>query len=120
MAAAHVAMLTGARGPVRSCLTACAASTQAIGEAMMLIRRGDADIMISGGAHSMIHPLGMTGFNRLTALSRRSSGQSIKAAVLANGPYQGLQQTIAFDANGDTPRKVFFTEIRDGRYARIA
>lgn len=56
----------------------------------------------------------------LTALSRRSSWQSIKAAVLANGPYQGLQQTIAFDANGDTPRKVFFTEIRDGRYARIA
>ena len=72
MAAAHVAMLTGARGPVRSCLTACAASTQAVGEAMMLIRRGDADIMISGGAHSMIHPLGLTGFNRLTALSTRN------------------------------------------------
>jgi branched-chain amino acid transport system substrate-binding protein len=56
----------------------------------------------------------------LTALARRRSGESIKAAVLANGPYQGLQQTIAFDANGDTQRKVFFTEIRDGRYARIA
>jgi 3-oxoacyl-[acyl-carrier-protein] synthase II len=72
MAAAHVARLTGARGPARSCLTACAASTQAIGEAMMLIRRGDADVMIAGGAHSMIHPLGVTGFNRLTALSTRN------------------------------------------------
>jgi 3-oxoacyl-[acyl-carrier-protein] synthase II len=72
MAAAHVAMLTGARGPARSCLTACAASTQAVGEAMMLIRRGDADVMIAGGAHSMIHPLGVTGFNRLTALSTRN------------------------------------------------
>ena len=72
MAAAHIAMLTGARGPTRSCLTACAASTQAIGEAMMLIRRGDADVMIAGGAHSMIHPLGLMGFNRLTALSRRN------------------------------------------------
>lgn len=72
MAAAHVAMLTGARGPSRSCLTACAASTQAVGEAMMLIRRGQADIMIAGGAHSMIHPLGVTGFSRLTALSRRN------------------------------------------------
>jgi len=72
MAAAHIAMLTGARGPARSCLTACAASTQAVGEAMMLIRRGDADIMIAGGAHSMIHPLGVTGFNRLTALSTRN------------------------------------------------
>jgi len=72
MAVAHVAMLTGTRGPVRSCLTACAASTQAVGEAMMLIRRGEADVMISGGAHSMIHPLGLTGFNRLTALSTRN------------------------------------------------
>lgn len=68
----HIAILTGARGPSRSCLTACAASTQAIGEATMMIRRGDADIIISGGAHSMIHPLGLTGFNRLTALSTRN------------------------------------------------
>ncbi len=72
MPAAHIAMLTGARGPTRSCLTACAASTQAVGEATMMIRRGDADIMIAGGAHSMIHPLGVTGFNRLTALSTRN------------------------------------------------
>jgi 3-oxoacyl-[acyl-carrier-protein] synthase II len=72
MPAAHIAMLTGARGPVRSCLTACAASTQSVGEAMMLIRRGVADVVIAGGAHSMIHPLGLTGFNRLTALSRRN------------------------------------------------
>ncbi len=72
MPAAHIAMLTGARGPTRSCLTACAASTQAVGEAMMLIRKGDADVMIAGGAHSMIHPLGVMGFNRLTALSTRN------------------------------------------------
>jgi 3-oxoacyl-[acyl-carrier-protein] synthase II len=73
MPAAHIAMLTGARGPTRSCLTACAASTQAVGEATMLIRRGDADVMIAGGAHSMIHPLGLMGFNRLTALSTRNN-----------------------------------------------
>jgi 3-oxoacyl-[acyl-carrier-protein] synthase II len=65
----HVAILTGARGPALNCLTACAASTQAIGEATEIIRRGDADLMIGGGAHSMIHPFGVTGFNRLTALS---------------------------------------------------
>ncbi|AQQ70874.1 3-oxoacyl-[acyl-carrier-protein] synthase 2 [Limihaloglobus sulfuriphilus] len=72
MPSAHLAIFAGARGVVRSCLTACAASTQAIGEAAMLIRRGDADIMLAGGCHSMIHPLGVTGFNLLTALSRRN------------------------------------------------
>jgi 3-oxoacyl-[acyl-carrier-protein] synthase II len=69
MPLSHVAILTGARGPAFNCLTACAASTQAIGEAAEILRRGDADVMIGGGAHSMIHPLGVTGFSRLTALS---------------------------------------------------
>jgi 3-oxoacyl-[acyl-carrier-protein] synthase II len=61
-----------ALGPNMSCLTACAASSQAIGEATAVIRRGDADVMISGGAHSMIHPFGLAGFNLLTALSSRN------------------------------------------------
>lgn len=72
MPVSHLGILTGARGISRSCLTACAASTQAVGEAAMLVRRGKADIIIAGGAHSMIHPLGVTGFNRLTALSTRN------------------------------------------------
>ena len=69
MPLSHLALLTGARGPAMNCLTACAASTQAIGEAAQILRRGDGDVMIGGGAHSMIHPFGVTGFNRLTALS---------------------------------------------------
>jgi 3-oxoacyl-[acyl-carrier-protein] synthase II len=69
MALSHLALLSGARGPAFNCLTACAASTQAIGEATQILRRGDADVMIGGGTHSMIHPFGVTGFNRLTALS---------------------------------------------------
>jgi 3-oxoacyl-[acyl-carrier-protein] synthase II len=71
-AAGHIACRFNAQGPNVNTLTACAASTQALGEAASLIRRGDADVMISGGAHSMIHPLGVTGFNRLTALSTRN------------------------------------------------
>jgi 3-oxoacyl-[acyl-carrier-protein] synthase II len=55
-----------------NCLTACAASSQAIGEAAELVRRGEADVMLSGGTHSMIHPFGVTGFNLLTALSTRN------------------------------------------------
>ncbi len=69
MTISHLAMEFNARGPSLNCLTACAASTQAIGEATEIIRHGDAEVMISGGAHSMIHPFGVTGFNRLTALS---------------------------------------------------
>jgi 3-oxoacyl-[acyl-carrier-protein] synthase II len=65
----HLAKFFGLRGPSSNCLTACAASSQAIGEALETIRRGDADVMMSGGAHSMIHPLGVMGFNLLTALS---------------------------------------------------
>jgi branched-chain amino acid transport system substrate-binding protein len=55
----------------------------------------------------------------LTALKNRKPSESMKAAALRSGPYQGLQQEISFDANGDTPRKVFFTEIRDGRYVQL-
>jgi 3-oxoacyl-[acyl-carrier-protein] synthase II len=69
MPAGHLAGLFGAQGPNVNCLTACAASSQAIGEATEMIRWGDADVMLSGGTHSMIHPFGVTGFNLLTALS---------------------------------------------------
>ncbi|HEY1067028.1 MAG TPA: beta-ketoacyl-ACP synthase II [Pirellulales bacterium] len=69
MPAAHLAGLFDAQGPNANCLTACAASSQAVGEAVEIIRRGDADVMLSGGTHSMIHPFGVTGFNLLTALS---------------------------------------------------
>jgi 3-oxoacyl-[acyl-carrier-protein] synthase II len=72
LAGGHLAVQFKAQGPSLNTLTACAASTQAIGEAMHIIRYGDADVMISGGTHSMIHPLGLTGFNRLTALSTRN------------------------------------------------
>jgi 3-oxoacyl-[acyl-carrier-protein] synthase II len=68
----HLADQFALEGPNFGCLTACAAGTQAIGEATELIRHGDADLMLAGGAHSMIHPLGVTGFNLLTALSTRN------------------------------------------------
>ncbi len=72
MPAGHLAGMFDAQGPNFNCLTACAASSQAIGEATELVRRGDADVMLSGGTHSMIHPFGVTGFNLLTALSTRN------------------------------------------------
>lgn len=69
MPAAHLATMFDIQGPNINCLTACAASSQAVGEATELIRRGSVDAMVAGGAHSMIHPFGLTGFSLLTALS---------------------------------------------------
>src|SRR6187399_1964981 len=79
MPTSHLAAMFNAQGPNANCLTACAASSQAMGEATEIIRRGDADVMISGGAHSMIHPFGVTGFNLLTALST-SNDEPTKAS----------------------------------------
>lgn len=70
--AGHIAETFALDGPNQACQTACAASSQAIGEAVDIIRWGDADVMVAGGSHSMIHPLGVSGFNRLTALSQRN------------------------------------------------
>ena len=69
MPVGHMASMFNAQGPNSNCLTACAASSQAVGEATEIIRRNEADVMLSGGTHSMIHPFGVTGFNLLTALS---------------------------------------------------
>lgn len=79
MPSGHLASMFNAQGPNANCLTACAASSQAVGEATEIIRRGDADAMLSGGTHSMIHPFGVTGFNLLTALST-SNDEPTKAS----------------------------------------
>ncbi len=69
MACRHVAAFLGAEGPTANCITGCTSSTQAIGNAVEVIRRGEADVMLAGGAHSMIHPMGVSGLHRLGVLS---------------------------------------------------
>lgn len=78
--AAHLARLYNALGPNCNTLTACAASTQAIGEAFMAIRRGEAEVMFSGGTHSMIQPFGVMGFNLLTAIATEPRDEPQKAS----------------------------------------
>ena len=53
------------------------------------------------------------------AMQRRTEDETLKQALVRHAPFQGLQQQIAFDANGDTPRTVYFTQIRDGRYVLL-
>ena len=70
MIASHVSIVFNAQGPNNTIVTACAASTQAIGEAMRLISRGDADIMLAGGSDSRVDPLLLLAYTALGALSR--------------------------------------------------
>ncbi len=72
MTVSHLARIFKLRGIVSNCITACAASSQAVGEGFEQIRRGDADLMLTGGSNSMIYPLGICGFSLLTALSKRN------------------------------------------------
>ena len=72
LAAGQVSIRFGARGPNLATCTACTASAHAIGEALEIIRRGDAEIMIAGGSESAITPLGVGGFAAMRALSTRN------------------------------------------------
>ena len=72
MAAANVGRTIGAKGYNSTVTTACAASNQAIGEAMEVIRRGAADVMLTGGTEAGISQLGLGGFCAMRALSTRN------------------------------------------------
>lgn len=70
MAAAHISMAFNAQGPNNTITTACVAGTQAIGEAARLIERGDAEIVLAGGADSRMEPLLLLAYAAMGALSR--------------------------------------------------
>jgi len=72
MAAATVSRLLGAQGYNSTATTACAASNQAMGEAMEVIRRGSADVVLAGGTEAGISQLGLAGFAVMRALSTRN------------------------------------------------
>jgi 3-oxoacyl-[acyl-carrier-protein] synthase II len=72
LAAGHVSILFGAKGPNLACATACATGNHAIGEAMRLIREDYADAMIAGGTDAVIVPLAVGGFCAMKALSTRN------------------------------------------------
>ncbi|SDE70985.1 3-oxoacyl-[acyl-carrier-protein] synthase II [Fontibacillus panacisegetis] len=72
MASGHVSILFGAKGPNSTAVTACATGTHSIGDSYKLIQRGDADVMICGGAEATIRPTGLAGFCSMRAMSTRN------------------------------------------------
>jgi 3-oxoacyl-[acyl-carrier-protein] synthase II len=72
LAAAQVAIQNGAQGPNATITTACCAGTQAIGEGLRLIQRGDADVVLAGGTDAAVNPVAVLGFSLIGTLSCRN------------------------------------------------
>lgn len=72
MASGQVSIHTGAKGPNSSAISACATGTHSLGDAFKIIQRGDADVMIAGGAEASITPMAVAGFSSMHALSTRN------------------------------------------------
>jgi 3-oxoacyl-[acyl-carrier-protein] synthase II len=72
MAAGHISIRYGAKGPISATATACATSANAIGDSVRMIMHGDADAMIAGGAEAAVTPLSVGGFASMRALSTRN------------------------------------------------
>ncbi|MNJ42949.1 3-oxoacyl-[acyl-carrier-protein] synthase 2 [compost metagenome] len=72
MASGHISILTGAKGPNTTTVTACATGTHSIGDSMKMIQYGDADVMICGGAEATILRTGLGGFCAMRAMSTRN------------------------------------------------
>ena len=72
MAAGNISIRYGAKGPISATATACATSSNSIGDAARIIMHGDADVMIAGGAEAAVTPLSVGGFSAMRALSARN------------------------------------------------
>jgi 3-oxoacyl-[acyl-carrier-protein] synthase II len=79
-AAGNIALLFGLKGPACTQVTACASGTDALGQALDLIRAGRCDIVVSGGTESCIVPFAIGGFQMLKALSAKYCGEPAKAS----------------------------------------
>lgn len=85
MAAGQVSIAFGLQGPSSCVVTACATGTNCIGDAMKVIQRGDADVMVAGGTEAAISPAGMAGFCSMKALSTRNDEPEKASRPFENG-----------------------------------
>lgn len=76
----NVSIKYGLKGPNHSCVTACSTGTHAIGDAAAMIARGDADLMVAGGAESAVNVLGLSGFARMKAITAEFNDAPEKAS----------------------------------------
>jgi 3-oxoacyl-[acyl-carrier-protein] synthase II len=72
MTSGHLSIMLGAKGPNYCLVSACASSANSVGEGALMISRGDADVIMTGGSESVVCPTGVGGFNAMKALSTRN------------------------------------------------
>jgi 3-oxoacyl-[acyl-carrier-protein] synthase II len=85
MASGQVSMMIGAKGPNFSTVSACATGTDSIGEALEMIRRGRADVVIAGGTEAAVCEIGVAGFNSCMALSTRNDNPQAASRPFDSG-----------------------------------
>ena len=86
LAAGQVSIRHNAKGPNEATCTACTTSAHSIGDAARIIKYGDADVMIAGGAEAAITPMGVGGFAAMRALSTRNDDPHQRQPPLGQGP----------------------------------
>ena len=95
IAPGHISMVHGLRGPNYAAVSACATSNHNLSDAMMLIQRGAADVMVTGGAEASISALGVGGFNALKALSTRNDSPET-----ASRPFDATREGFVLGEGG--------------------
>lgn len=97
IAAGRISMMYGLKGPNYATISACTTSAHSIADSVMLIQRGNADVMVTGGSEAVICPMGVGGFNAMKALSTRND-----APEKASRPFEKDRDGFVMGEGGAT------------------
>jgi 3-oxoacyl-[acyl-carrier-protein] synthase II len=118
IAAGRISMMFGLKGPNYATISACTTSAHSIADSVMLIQRGNADVMVTGGSEAVICPMGVGGFNAMKALSTRND-----APEKASRPFEKDRDGFVMGEGGATLilEELEFAKARGAKiYAEIA
>lgn len=118
IAAGRISMMFGLKGPNYATISACTTSAHSVADSVMLIQRGNADVMVTGGSEAVICPMGVGGFNAMKALSTRND-----APEKASRPFEKNRDGFVMGEGGATLilEELEFAKARGAKiYAEIA